>query len=130
MIRDIGMAAARSKRHGGSQGEGAAEAVGLARAESAEDDASASAAESEGATSAKGEHAAPPANPLATLSAALSAAVSAPPADAPVVKVGQLTRQMLHATREKMWERIAAINNQAHGQQVVSLWTEPVPYDR
>jgi hypothetical protein len=49
------------------------------------------------------------------------------PSDAPIVKLGQVTRQMLNVTRDTLWERIATINNRAAGRQVVLLSTEPIP---
>lgn len=49
---------------------------------------------------------------------------------APVVRLGQLTRQMLNATKDKLWERIAELNNEAHGRPVISLRTEPLPLHR
>lgn len=81
---------------------------------------------------ASGGAAAFSADPLGTFGGALVVAVGceAPPAAAeapPVVRVGQITRQMLHVTRDKLWERIAQLNNHAHGRAVVSLRTEPIP---
>lgn len=68
--------------------------------------------------------------------ACANAATSAnPPAQPPVdddtlgphIPFDKLTRKQLDATKTRIWERIATLNNRAGGRQVISISTEPVP---
>ena len=51
-------------------------------------------------------------------------------AGAPPLRLDRVSRQMLQVAKDHLWERIAQLNNQAAGRQVVPLSTEPIPLER